>query len=67
MSAVGRVGMDAKLLVNKAGNTGLKAIFEAVFAGGNAIINGAAGEVAFCKNQSVHFGVNCKVIFHRAL
>ena len=61
------VGVDAEFLVDEAFDAGLETVFEAVFAGGDAIINSAAGEVLMGKNQGVHLGVNGEIVFHRAL
>ena len=59
--------MDAQIFVDEAFNTSLQAILEAVFAGGNTIVNGAAGEILVSKEDSVHFGMDGKIVFHGAL
>ena len=58
--------MDAEFFVDETFNTGLEAIFEAVFAGGYSIIYGTAGKVAFGEDESIHLGVDGEVILHGA-
>lgn len=59
--------MDTELLVNKAFDAGLQAVFEAIFAGGDSIVDSAAGQILVGKKYGVHLGVNSEVVFHRAL
>ena len=59
--------MNAEFFIDKAFDAGLQAIFETVFAGGGFVVESAAGEILMGKKQSVHFGMDGEVIFHRAL
>ena len=67
MLRIGRVGMNTKFFIDEAFDAGLQAVFEAVFTGGDSIINGAASEVLIGKEKSVHLAVNSEIILHRAL
>ena len=59
--------MNAEFFIDKAFDAGLQAVFETVFAGGGFVVESAAGEILMSKKQSVHFGMDGEVIFHRAL
>ena len=59
--------MHTKFFVNEAFDTGLQTVFEAIFAGGDFVVNGTASEVLVGEKQGVHLGVNSKIVFHGAL
>ena len=59
--------MDTKLSVHETFDAGLEAVLEAILAGGDGVVEGAAGEVATSKNQGVHLGMNREVVLHGAL
>lgn len=58
--------MHTKFFVNEAFDTGLQAVFEAILAGGDFVVDGTAGEVLVGEKQSVHLGVDGKIVFHGA-
>jgi len=47
---IGGVRVDAELLIDEALDAGLEAVFEAVLTSGDAVVDGAAGEIAAGKN-----------------
>ncbi len=59
--------MDAELLVDETLDAGLEAVLEAVLAGGDFVVERAAGEALVGKNQRVHLGVDSEVVLHRTL
>ena len=59
--------MNAKVFIDEALDAGLEAVFEAVFAGGDTIIQSTAGQILVGEKYGVHLRMGGEVILHGAL